>query len=130
MYSVEYTAHTINDMNKLPAEVKTKIFSAVSKIKEDPYEHVKKLKTSAKTPLYSLRVGEYRVIMAIKDPVLIIQVVEIGNRSKIYRNYWALTLGFLELFKEHLKKFPALLFFPCRNLLVFWNHKIILFEFF
>ena len=87
MYSVEYTAHAIKDMNKLPAEVKTKIFSVVSKIKEDPYEHVKKLKTSAKTPLYSLRVGEYRVIMAIKDPVLIIQVIEVGNRSKIYRNY-------------------------------------------
>ena len=87
MYSVEYTAHAIKDMNKLPAEVKTKIFSVVSKIKEDPYEHVKKLKKSAKTPLYSLRVGEYRVIMAIKDPVLIIQVVEVGNRSKIYRNY-------------------------------------------
>lgn len=87
MYSVEYTAHAIKDMNKLPAEVKTKIFSVVSKIKEDPYEHVKKLKTSAKTPLYSLRVGEYRVIMVIKDPVLIIQVVEVGNRSKIYRNY-------------------------------------------
>lgn len=87
MYSVEYTAHAIKDMNKLPVEVKTKIFSAVSKIKEDPYEHVKKLKTSAKTPLYSLRVGEYRVIMAIKDPVLIIQVVEVGNRSKIYRNF-------------------------------------------
>lgn len=87
MYSVEYTAHAIKDMNKLPSEVKTKIFSAVSKIKEDPYEHVKKLKTSAKTPLYSLRVGEYRVIMAIKNPVLIIQVVEVGNRSKIYRNY-------------------------------------------
>jgi len=87
MYYVEYTANAIKDMNKLPPEVKTKIFSAVSKIKEDPYEHVKKLKTSAKTPLYSLRVGEYRVIMAIKDPVLIIQVVEVGNRSKIYRNY-------------------------------------------
>lgn len=87
MYSVEYTAHAIRDMNKLPTEVKTKIFNAVSKIKEDPYEHVKKLKTCAKTPLYSLRVGEYRIIMAIKDPILIIQVIEVGNRSKIYRNY-------------------------------------------
>ncbi len=87
MYSVEYTAHAIKDMNKLPAEVKTKIFNAVSKIKEDPYEHVKKLKTSAKTPLYSSRVGEYRAIMAIKDQLLIIQVVEVGNRSKIYRKY-------------------------------------------
>jgi mRNA interferase RelE/StbE len=87
MYSVEYTAHAIKDMNKLPSEVKTRIFNSIGKIKEDPYEHVKKLKTSAKSPLYSLRVGESRVIMAIKDPLLIIQVVEVDNRSKIYRNY-------------------------------------------
>lgn len=87
MYSIEYTAHAIRDMNKLPIEVKTIIFYTVNEIKEDPYSHVKKLKTSAKTPLYSLRVGEYRAIMAIKDPILIIQVVEVGNRSKIYRNY-------------------------------------------
>ena len=84
---VEYTAHAIKDLNKLPSEVKTKIFTGIGKIKEDPYKHVKKLKTSAKLPLYSLRVGEYRVIMAIKDPLLIIQVMEVGNRSKIYRNY-------------------------------------------
>jgi mRNA interferase RelE/StbE len=72
MYSIEYTAHAIKDMNKLPSDVKTRIFNSIAKIKEDPYEHVKKLKTSAKTPLYSLRVEEYRVIMAIKDTILII----------------------------------------------------------
>ena len=66
---VEYTAHAIKDLNKLPSEVKTKIFTGIGKIKEDPYEHVKKLKTSAKSPLYSLRVVEYRVIMAIKEPL-------------------------------------------------------------
>jgi mRNA interferase RelE/StbE len=53
MYSVEYTAHAIKDMNKLPSEVKKRIFNAIGKIKEDPYEHVKKLKTSANSPLYS-----------------------------------------------------------------------------
>jgi mRNA interferase RelE/StbE len=83
MYSVEYTAHALKDLNKLPQEVKTKIFTAIGKIKEDPYEHVKKLKTSAKSPLYSLRVGEYRVIMAIKDLLLIIQILEVGNRIKV-----------------------------------------------
>ncbi len=87
MYLVEYTAHAIKDMNRLPQEIKNKIFNLVDKIKDDPYKHIKKLKTSANSPLYSLRVGEYRVIMAIKDPLLIIQVMEVGNRSKIYRNH-------------------------------------------
>lgn len=95
MYSVEYTAHAIRDMNKLPAEEKTKLFNAVSKIKEDPYSHVKKLKTSAKTPLYSLRVGEYRAIIAIKDPLLIIQVGQLPPCSS----------GFIGLLR---KRTPAL----------------------
>ncbi len=87
MYSVEYTSHAIKNMNELSPEVRKRIFHAISEIKEDPYSHVKKLKMSAKSPIYSLRVGDYRVIMAIKDPLLLIQVVKVGNRSKIYRNY-------------------------------------------
>jgi len=87
MYSIEYTAHAVKEMNKLPSEAKTRIFNSIAKIKENPYEHVKKLKMSSKSPLYSLRIGEYRVIMAIKDPILIIQILEVGNRSKIYRKH-------------------------------------------
>lgn len=87
MYSIEYTSRAIKDINKLPYDVKKRIFYAISEIKKDPYEHIKKLKLSAKTPLYSMRVGEYRVIMSIKDPVCIIEVVRVGNRSKVYRDY-------------------------------------------
>ena len=56
MYSVEYTAHAIKDLNKLPSEVKTKIFTGIGKIKEIRIDIFKKLKTSAKSPLSSLRV--------------------------------------------------------------------------
>jgi len=87
MYSVEYTLNAIKDLNKLSPEVKKRIFDKIREIKEDPYSYVKKLKMSAKSPMYSLRVGDYRVIMVIKDPLLIIQVVQVGNRSNIYRNY-------------------------------------------
>jgi mRNA interferase RelE/StbE len=87
MYSVEYTLNAIKDLNKLLSKVKKRIFDKIREIKEDPYSYVKKLKMSAKSPMYSLRVGDYRVIMVIKDPLLIIQVVEVGNRSNIYLNY-------------------------------------------
>ncbi|WP_162197634.1 type II toxin-antitoxin system RelE family toxin [Methanosarcina horonobensis] len=51
MYSIEYTSRAIKDINKLPSDVKKRIFYAISEIKEDLYEHVEKLKLSAKTPL-------------------------------------------------------------------------------
>lgn len=69
----------------LPEEAAKRIFRAISAIKEDPYSSVKKLKGSAKCPLYSLRVGSYRAITMIGDERMIIFVIEAGYRSDIYR---------------------------------------------
>lgn len=87
MYSVIYTQAARKDLQKLPHDVAQKVFSAIKQIKEDPYRYVKKLKAPPTTPFYSLRVGEYRVIMTIENQQLIIFVIEIGHRSKIYRKY-------------------------------------------
>jgi mRNA interferase RelE/StbE len=87
MYSVVYTPAARKDLKKLPHEVAQKVYSAVKQIRDDPYSHVKKLKASPTTPFYSLRVGEYRVVMTIENQQLVIFVIEIGHRSRIYRKY-------------------------------------------
>ncbi|MFW5987713.1 MAG: type II toxin-antitoxin system RelE family toxin [Methanohalophilus sp.] len=48
---------------------------------------VKKFKGSPKSPLYSLRIGEYRVILSIDGDQLIVFVIEIGHRRNIYNKY-------------------------------------------
>lgn len=35
--------------------------------------------------LYRLRVGNFRVVFTIEDDVLLVRVVEIGNRGDIYK---------------------------------------------
>jgi len=35
--------------------------------------------------LYRVRVGDYRILYQIQDAVLVVLVVEIGNRRDIYR---------------------------------------------
>lgn len=50
MYTVHYTSHAIKDINKLPTEVRKRIFDAINGIKENPYSHVKKLKTFPDIP--------------------------------------------------------------------------------
>jgi len=56
-------------------------------LKEEPYPrfYVKKLRVHRSSPLYSHRVGQYRITLAIEDDVVVIFVTEVGDRSKVYR---------------------------------------------
>ena len=86
-FSVVYTKRARWDLKKLPPEVARTCIRAISKIREDPYSFVKKLKGSTRAPLYTLRIGDYRAIMSIEDDRLIVFVLEVGHRSTIYRKY-------------------------------------------
>jgi mRNA interferase RelE/StbE len=54
---------------------------------EDPKRHIKKLKGSFGVSLYSYRVGDYRVILSLNEEGLAIYVIDVGDRSTIYRKY-------------------------------------------
>ena len=86
-FSVVYTERARWDLKKLSPEVARVCIRAISKIKEEPYSFVKKLKGSKKAPLYSLRIWDYRAILSIEDDRLIVFVLEVGHRRTIYRKY-------------------------------------------
>jgi len=52
----------------------------LERIRIRPYPYVKKLVGS---PYFRLRVGDYRVILDIKENELIIHVLELGHRKNI-----------------------------------------------
>ncbi|NLX48590.1 MAG: type II toxin-antitoxin system RelE/ParE family toxin [Methanospirillum sp.] len=52
----------------------------------DPWRHLKRLKGARSPPFFSLRVGDYRVILQVLDDLLVIVVVEVGHRSTVYRD--------------------------------------------
>lgn len=62
-----------------------RIIRAVTGIWENPYGHLRKLAGFSGTPVYQLREGEYRVVLAVEDERLLIPVPEAKNRSSIYR---------------------------------------------
>ena len=86
-FTVIYTSRARKDLRDLPPNVAQKCIRSISKIKDDPFSFMKKLKGSRQAPLYSFRIGEYRAIMSIEDDRLIVFVLEIGHRSTIYRKY-------------------------------------------
>ena len=86
-FSVIYTTRARRDLKQLPLGIAQNCILAISKIKNDPFSSVKKLKGSKQAPLYTLRIGEYRAIISIQEERLIVFVLEIGHRSTIYRKY-------------------------------------------
>ncbi len=82
MYSVQFSLTAEKQLRKINPEARERILSVLDRIKIRPYHHVKKLVGS---PYFRARAGEYRIILDIRDRMLIIFVIEVGHRSNIYR---------------------------------------------
>ena len=83
--TVTYTARARRDLRSLPAEAARRLILGIAGIRENPYQHVRNLAGFSGTPVYRLRVGQYRVILTIEDEHLLILVLEVGHRSSIHR---------------------------------------------
>jgi mRNA interferase RelE/StbE len=82
MYEVELSQEADRQLSKLDTQIQIRIVSALERCRIRPYPYVKKLVAS---PCFRLRVGDYRVILDIKDDKLIILVVEIVHRKNLYK---------------------------------------------
>lgn len=88
MYIVEYTEAAKQDMKKIAKNARREINDALQGLTDNPYEHnIKKLKSSNNAPIFRYRIGNFRAIFTINDFKLVILVIKVGNRNKIYRKY-------------------------------------------
>jgi mRNA interferase RelE/StbE len=82
-YRVEFDARAFDEIMALPEKLQGRIFAATDKLEAKPRPSgVKKMKGSE---LYRVRVGSYRVVYRVQDDVLLVVVVEVGNRKEVYR---------------------------------------------
>ena len=81
MYSVEFSETADKQQSKLSRDIQIRIISSLERIRIRPQAHVLKL---VGNPYFRLRVGDYRVILDIREDKLIVFVIEVGHRKKIY----------------------------------------------
>jgi mRNA interferase RelE/StbE len=84
MYSVEISEKASKQISKLENNTQERIVASLERIRIRPITFIKKL---VGADLYSLRVGDYRIILDIQNDKLIILVIDIGHRSIVYRFY-------------------------------------------
>lgn len=86
-YTLKFTSAAIRDLEKLDLNIRRKAFSDIEKLKADPRPHgVEKMETKEK--LYRVYVGpgkNYRAIYQIRDEILLVLVVKVGDRKEVYR---------------------------------------------
>lgn len=81
-YGIIFSDSSLKQLKKLEKNVQERIISTLERIKIRPQAHVTKL---VGDPGYRLRVVDYRVILDIDEGNLIILVIKIGHRKKIYK---------------------------------------------
>lgn len=81
MYEIIVSDLAKKQLSKISQEMRDRIGIVLERIRIRPFHFVKKLVGS---PYFRLRVGDYRVILDIKEDKLIIFVIELGHRRNIY----------------------------------------------
>jgi len=81
MYSVEFSQTAEKQLYKLEKNIQQRIISVLERIIIRPFHFVKRKQG---TPYFILRVGEYRVILDLRQEKEIIFVIELGHRKNIY----------------------------------------------
>ena len=82
-YKIEIKASAVKEINKLPSKDLKKILKKIESLSDNPRPvGAKKL---SQQESYRIRYGIYRIVYIIKDKVLIVYVIKIGQRKEVYR---------------------------------------------
>ena len=85
IYRIEYTPSASRQLAKLhKAVVQTRLMPKIDSLAETPRPpDAKKLQGFDNT--YRIRVGDYRILYEIHDNILLVLIVEVGHRGRVYR---------------------------------------------
>ena len=88
IYTLQYTDRADRDLEGFERADAQRLIRALERIKENPREHVDKLKTSsADSALYSYHVGRrFRVLVQLLDDRLVVLLLEVHQRKTSYRD--------------------------------------------
>ncbi len=84
MYKILFSQTAEKQFRVLERGIQERVSLVLERISIRPYDFVRKL---AGFPYFRLRVGDYRLILDIKNDQLAIIVMEIGHRKNIYKRF-------------------------------------------
>jgi mRNA interferase RelE/StbE len=77
--NVEFDEEAIRFLEKLPKEIRKRIYEKIMKASDNPYRHFERLVGRQD---YKLRIGDYRAIADIDKSI---RITYIGHRKDVYK---------------------------------------------
>jgi mRNA interferase RelE/StbE len=81
-YTVIVSDGAQRDLERLDRSVARRIVARLEELREDP---LRKLGRLVNSPLYRLRVGDWRVIVDVDEREVRVLVIKVAHRRSIYR---------------------------------------------
>ncbi len=82
-YKIEIKKSAVKEIERLPSRELRFVLAKIESLGENPRPYdCRKLSGQEK---YRVRCGDYRILYAIEDTVLIVYVVKVGHRKDVYR---------------------------------------------
>jgi mRNA interferase RelE/StbE len=84
VYRVEVAPAADRALDALPQVTRARIVRKMEALGRDPRPRGCK-KLHGEEDLYRVRAGDFRVVYAVRDAMLVVLVVKVGNRRDVYR---------------------------------------------
>lgn len=81
-WQVLWSEKSVKQLKKIDKKNARKIRDSVLEISDNPYQKVTRLTDS---PFFRLRIGNYRVILDLQQNKVIVFVIQVDHRRKIYK---------------------------------------------
>ena len=83
-YQVLFSKSAAKELRKFPSEIIKRIIQKSKELESDPRPEGCKKLAGETEDLWRIRTGDYRIIYAVNDEILIIDIRRVGHRKDIY----------------------------------------------
>lgn len=83
-YRVEFLDEALKQLRSLPRAVQRTIAVRIDALSDNPRPPTARPLQGELRGRWRIRVGDYRVVYAIEDEILLVIVIEVGHRRDIY----------------------------------------------
>ncbi len=84
-YRIEFRPAALRDLKSLPRDILDRVGRKISTLAENPRPYGIEKLSGGEEDFYRIRVGDYRILYAKQDRVLLIVIIKVRHRREVYR---------------------------------------------